>query len=409
MTNMLIISRYTGNESSPYAGIKIHHHYLKKFNTDVNFSIKLISFYGPQEKADIYLRQENIDADVARVDVSPGRAFFLLMHNWKNVPNYFGKTMGLENGYIRAITLKKLRALKNQGYYPDIILLEWTQMLLMVRDIKRIFPLPFYCAVEHDVAFEKYGRSFNAAQGLRKFAEYFRLQSIKKAEISCLQITDLVMVLSSKDRTLLLSSGLAPGKVHVVAPYYTNYHTARYCVNNPNILFFGAMDRVENYKSVIWFIEQVFNHISSAYTLVIAGNKPHPSLLRFKSERIEITGFVPDLLPYLQNSFCMVAPLLLGAGIKIKILEAMSAGLPVLTNSIGIEGIPAQNGVHYLHCEKAEEYLDVFERIRRNQVDLPAISQSARSMIAQLFDLDGSFSSYKEALLRGVNEKNGGL
>jgi glycosyltransferase involved in cell wall biosynthesis len=352
---------------------------------------------------------KNIDADIAGVDVSPGRAFFLLMHNWKNIPNYFGKTMGLENGYIRTITLKKLKALKNHGYEPDIILLEWTQILLMIRDIQKVFPLAVYCTVEHDVAFEKYGRSLRAAHGLQKIKEHLRVRCIKKTELSCLHIADLIAVLSLKDRSVLQSAGIDPVKVHVLAPYFTNYLAAQYNPVSPSILFFGAMDRVENYTSVIWFIENVFKHVSPPYRLIIAGNKPHRSLAEFKSERIEITGFVPDILPYLQNSFCMVAPLLLGAGIKIKILEAMSAGLPVLTNSIGIEGIPARNGVHYLHCEKPGDYLDVFERIRQGRIDMRAISDNARNMIAQSYNLEESFTSYKEAILKGINNKKNAL
>jgi hypothetical protein len=136
MIKMLIISRYTGHDASPYAGIKIHYHYLNKFNADADFSIKLISFCDSGESGATDFHVKSIDADVIGVDVSFGRALFLLKYNWQNIPNYFGRTMGLENGYIRTLALKKLKALKNQGYLPDVILLEWTQMLLMVRDIK---------------------------------------------------------------------------------------------------------------------------------------------------------------------------------------------------------------------------------------------------------------------------------
>ena len=69
-----------------------------------------------------------------------------------------------------------------------------------------------------------------------------------------------------------------------------------------------------------------------------------------------VTGFVDDITPYFENSLCLVAPLVLGAGIKIKILEAMSSGLPVLTNEIGIEGINAVNERDYFFCKTPEDY-----------------------------------------------------
>ena len=75
----------------------------------------------------------------------------------------------------------------------------------------------------------------------------------------------------------------------------------------------------------------------------------------FKPDVITVTGFVKEISKYFEQSLCLVAPLVLGAGIKIKVLEAMSAGLPVLTNQIGIEGIPAQNGIHYYYCERPQE------------------------------------------------------
>ena len=63
---------------------------------------------------------KSIDADVIGVDVSFGRALFLLKYNWQNIPNYFGRTMGLENGYIRTLALKKLKALKNRDISPTL-------------------------------------------------------------------------------------------------------------------------------------------------------------------------------------------------------------------------------------------------------------------------------------------------
>jgi glycosyltransferase involved in cell wall biosynthesis len=119
-----------------------------------------------------------------------------------------------------------------------------------------------------------------------------------------------------------------------------------------------------------------------------------------------VTGFVPDIRPYLAKSFCMVAPLLSGAGIKVKVIEVMSAGLPVLASGIAIEGIPAENGVHYLHCEKPEDYLDVFERVRQDRINLQAISDNAKKLINRCYDLEKSFASYKEAILRVIASAN---
>jgi glycosyltransferase involved in cell wall biosynthesis len=409
MYKMLFISRYCGHASSPYGGSKVHYYYLNQFNSDKNFLIKLINFSDPGEFQKLDYAANGIDADVTVVDVSPRRLLFLLMHNWKNIPNYFGKTMGLENGIIKKIVLKKLRALKRAGYIPDIIILEWTQIALMIHEIGKLYPEPLYVAMVQDVAFNKYGRSFASSKGLRRFLEFLRFRSIKYAEIDCLQSTDMVAVLSEKDRTLLAENGISSRKLHVVSPYYTDYRNIRYDPRSSTILFFGAMDRAENYQSIIWFIRNVFVLLPSEYSLVIAGNKPHFTLAEFASSRIKITGFVPDITPFFQNSFCMVAPLLLGAGIKIKILEAMSAGLPVLTNAIGIEGIPAKDGVHYLHCETPDEYIETFNRIHEKKIDLVTISNNAKSHIALTYNLQESYLSLRNAIMLAYGNKKGAM
>ena len=401
MTTMLIISRYCAYDSASYAGSKTHNYYLKRLIKD--FQVKVLTIAHPEDLPGLDFEKYKIDADIVVVDEDPRRAWFFLLYNWRNILNYFGKTMGLVNGYVRRCLVKRARLLHQQGYSPDIILFEWTQTLLLIKDIKKIFPSALFIASEHDVSFLRFERQYKAASGLDKIKENIRYKSLKKVEISALQKADLIVPHNEKDKKLLIVNGIAPDKVHAIAPYYTDYSDVIRSHNGSEILFFGAMDREENYAGISWFIDHVFQpFLSLRYALTIVGGKPHRSLDKYKSDRITITGFVPDIRPYLVKSLCMVAPLLSGAGIKVKVIEVMSAGLPVLASGIAIEGIPAQNGVHYLHCEKPEDYIDVFERIQLDRIDLKAISDNAKKLIVQRFDLEKSFASYKEAILRVI-------
>jgi Glycosyltransferase len=404
MVKILIISRYCAYDSAVYAGSKTHNFYLKQLNKD--FLVKVLTIAHPEDLPKLDFDKYKIDADVVVVNEDPRRVWFFLLYNWRNILNYFGKTMGLVNGYVRHRLIKRARSLKRQGYNPDIILLEWTQTLLMIKDIKKLFPSALYIASEHDVSFLRFERKYNAASGLDRIKENSRYKSLKKTEISSLKKADLIVPQNEKDKKLLIVQGIAPEKVHVIAPYYTDYSDVIYSRDGTSILFFGAMDREENHASICWFIDRVFlPFLSQRYTLVIVGSRPHHSLNKYKSERITVTGFVQDIRPYLAKSLCMVAPLLSGAGIKVKVIEIMSSGLPVLASGIAIEGIPAQNGVHYLHCEKPEDYLDVFKRIQWNQIDLRGISDNAKKLVVQSYDLESSFVAYKEAILKSLKSK----
>ena len=405
MATMLIISRYCAFAKAPYAGGHTHRYYLTHLHRD--FDVTVVTVAEPADAPCGEFARHGINADVIYADEHPRRALFFLLFNWQNLFNYFGKTLGLVNGYVQRLVYKRLKALCRQGYRPDYILLEWTPIILMVERIRKLFPGAVYVGSEHDVSFMRFQRTLAAAHGLDILKERLRFQSIKRAELSSLRRLDLIVPHNVKDRERLIGHGLSPSSIHVIAPYFTDYGDVRYHDSGAAILFFGAMDRAENYLSIAWFIERVFQpSLAEAYSLVIVGLRPHPSLDKYRSQKIAITGFVRDIRPYLESSVCMVAPLLLGAGIKVKVIEAMSAGLPVLANSIAIEGIPAVDGKHYLYAETPEEYLRHFESIRAGRIDLRALSANAKKLVVDNFNLEKSYASYKQAIINArVNKK----
>ena len=107
---------------------------------------------------------------------------------------------------------------------------------------------------------------------------------------------------------------------------------------------------------------------------------------RRENEKIKVVGFVKDVSDYFAKGLCLVAPLQMGAGIKVKILEAFSAGIPVLTNHIGIEGIPARDGKEYFHCETPNEYAAAIRRLLSDRKSASELSQNARQLVQKQFD-----------------------
>ena len=90
------------------------------------------------------------------------------------------------------------------------------------------------------------------------------------------------------------------------------------------------------------------------------------------------------------ESLCLAAPLVLGAGIKVKILEALASGLPVLTNEIGIEGIPAVDGRDYFFCETPKEYADRIRGLLEQKHDVAMMAKNAKMLIQEHFDYEKS-------------------
>ena len=254
--------------------------------------------------------------------------------------------------------------------------------------LKRLFPKSKFVCIEEDVTFLKKKRIYDNACAILKFFKYPFFELFKKIEIFSLNLCDLVVLNNEKDEKLVAMENVNVDKMFICHPFFQNMSHLQCKCSSKDILFYGAMDRAENYRSAIWFIETVFPKLEEfGFRFIVVGNKPHESLKKYDNGRnICVTGFVEDISPFFQNSLCLVAPLLLGAGIKIKIIEAMSCGLPVLTNEIGIEGIPAENGKEYFFCSKADEYKDAIFKLSSNAELGMEMGMNAKSFIQKNFN-----------------------
>ncbi|WP_080963020.1 glycosyltransferase [Pseudomonas fluorescens] len=102
------------------------------------------------------------------------------------------------------------------------------------------------------------------------------------------------------------------------------------------VVFLGSILRRENFEALTWFVEQVLSHVPDLVVEVIGSA---PELLRLNHPRIKYLGFVEDVHSYLRNSNLMIAPMLSPAGIKIKVIEALELGVPVLGTKNAYSGL----------------------------------------------------------------------
>ncbi len=400
---MLFIAMCLPFNKAFHAGGKTFNYYIQKFAQD-DCEVKLIAKVLPDEEP--YLDSILPEIEVYPVATPKSKAARLLAYgkslNSKINPWYpYGNTLTKE---IYDQIHRRLTALKNTGYRPDVVVLEWTAMLLYIDRVKEVFPDAVYVASEHDVTFLGYER--RAADGRSPLKRLYRTaayRSMKRHELQSIEKCDLVVTHNEKDKRLLLQNGVDEGKLGVIAPYYDKFPFINRCSNDRDILFYGAMNRVENYSSAIWFIESVLPLLRERdVRFIVIGNKPPKELLERQNDRVVVTGFVDDPAPYFESAACLVAPLLLGAGVKVKIIEALSSGVPVLTNEIGIEGIDAEDRRDYFLCRKPEEYAAVIGDILSGKLDTASISANAHALIEEKYDLEKSYNRYKDRIMRLV-------
>lgn len=214
----------------------------------------------------------------------------------------------------------------------------------------------------HDVLWQMFERRAEKRAGLAKFLFSYERDRVEKWEAKVLKRCDSVLAVSAKDAEILRNK-LHITNVEVSYPKIEGYNTekAQKESKQKRILFFGAMNRAENEEAVVWFLDniwQILHEMHSDLSFTIVGSNPQKSLYeRCKNEQqIEITGFVDDPAPYFAEALFSVAPLQMGAGVKIKVLECMASSLPVVATSIGAEGIGAEADDGLLVSDTIEGY-----------------------------------------------------
>ena len=134
---------------------------------------------------------------------------------------------------------------------------------------------------------------------------------------------------------------------------------------NGNVIgFLGSMDWMANIQAVHHFAERIYPRIKCAnpdVRFVVIGRNPPRSVQNLATDdaSITVTGSVDDVRPHLKGCDLMVVPLLTGGGTRIKILEAMAMGVPVVSTTIGAEGLELETGVHLETADDADAFADL--------------------------------------------------
>jgi glycosyltransferase involved in cell wall biosynthesis len=158
-----------------------------------------------------------------------------------------------------------------------------------------------------------------------------------------------------------------------------------------SMIFVGNFKYMANIDAMQFFIEMIFPLIKKdhpAAKLSIVGNDPFGRAKRFKNADVRVTGYVDDTGYYLSQSQVFVAPLRIGSGTKLKILEAMATGLPVVGTSIAFEGIDVKNGEDVLIADGPERFASSVSQLFKDEELGKKLGENARRLIEKSYDWD---------------------
>ncbi|HDC4344242.1 TPA: glycosyltransferase [Klebsiella quasipneumoniae subsp. similipneumoniae] len=213
--------------------------------------------------------------------------------------------------------------------------------------------------VFHDVisqSLERFAKQEDIS--LKKFFFTHQYEKLLVWEKEILKNIDQAIVLNNKD-SLLIKELSPTSNVLVDYPVVSDiFHSVkRDNIKPKTLLFWGAMNRRENVDAVMWFVKNIYPkilNVDNNYTLYIVGSNPTKEIIDLESDNIIVTGYVEDPIPYFEMAHVSIVPLRYGAGIKLKVIEALEAKLPVISTDVGAEGIENYSSLLYVANSEKE-------------------------------------------------------
>jgi glycosyltransferase involved in cell wall biosynthesis len=173
-------------------------------------------------------------------------------------------------------------------------------------------------------------------------------------------------VVSEHERKLLIGIGVPDEKIRVI-PNSIAFENQSGILEAPeanSLIFPGSILFYANYDAVTWFLEEIFPIVLNRLPEVqlrITGD--HRGLSLPENNRVILTGYVEDVKPLISRSWASLAPIRLGGGTRLKILESLSLGTPVVATSKAVEGLDVEHDRHLLIADEPKEFAESVIRL----------------------------------------------
>jgi sugar transferase (PEP-CTERM/EpsH1 system associated) len=274
----------------------------------------------------------------------------------------------------------------------DIVQIEQTRMALYLEALP-IDTNSKHILVFHNIAARQYDRiSHIALTPTKRMRAWLHGRMLRRWEPRYAERFDRCITVSEVDRGLLMSAN--PRLQVDVVPNGVDtqiYQPLLLEGVQPALLLIGNMSYAPCADGAIWFCDQILPHIRRELSEVevwIVGISPPPEVIRLSGDGVHVTGRVEDVVPYYRRSTVSVVPLRAGGGTRLKILEAMALGRPVVSTSIGCEGLDVVDGQHLLIADDPERFAEKTVRLLKDRALYQRIVAEARQLAVTRYDWD---------------------
>lgn len=316
-----------------------------------------------------------------------GVAFYLSL--LVNLSSRYPYSVSSHRSRLLIASLRKL--IKECGY--DLLHCEWTPYAVNLQQIFSTLPS---IVDAHNIEAMIWKRNFQVERNtLKKWYIYLQWKKMASFE-KCFfpQFTRCVAV-SEQDKEQIAQQ-VGTDRVDVVANgvdvvYFQRQDTAPVVMNlKEQLVFTGSLDWRPNVDGLLYFLDSVFPLIQQripSCTLTIVGRNPLPTLRSAVNGRKDVilTGTVEDVRPYMETAAVYVVPLRIGGGSRLKILEAQAMKLPVVSTTIGAEGLEVTHGQNILLADTPTTFAAAVTSLLQDRQHAKDLGEEGRALVVDKY------------------------
>ena len=292
----------------------------------------------------------------------------------------------------------------------DAVQIEYTQLAVYGFDFKRVATFLF----EHDVYFQSVGRSLASVSGSLKKRYLYEYLRALRFERRALRTFDAVQVCTTVNQRYLES--FAWNAPPIEAGYRAGIDVSRYEFSpdgrEPDtVLFVGNFKHPPNQTALEWFVQRVWPAVrekrAGARLLAVGAQAPEGFAQRVAAPGVEFVGEVDDIREPMRRCAVFIAPILSGSGVRVKLLEAFAAGIPVVSTGIGAEGLAEKSGEIVELADEPESFAAATVRLLEQPETARELAVRARREVEEDWDMETITGRLAERYLEVFAVKTG--
>lgn len=368
----------------PDSGPKVKTYYVLKYLAE-HHQVILVSFVRETDKPEHIHHLESLCERVVTVPISrsPVRDLLFLLKSLINGQPWM--MLRDERPEMRAALARLQREQHFDIVHADQ--LNMGQYALPFKDSRRVLDL-------HNALWVLYKRLAETLP-FTKPMKYILLRDwrlLKRYEGHMVRIFDAVTAVTAEDRESLREAA-ARDDIEVIPIAIDTDEQARVQrkPRGPHIIHIGTMYWPPNIDGITWFLDEIYPLIQKQVSDVrctLIGARPPASIVERgqRDPSITVTGYVDDPTPYFEDASLMVVPLRAGGGMRVKILNALSQGIPMVSTTVGCEGIDVTDGHDILVADDARSFAEAAIRLLTDAQLNDTITRNGRQTAEQRYD-----------------------